>query len=87
LGAIQTVIGSVLTLLVYGLVIASVYKVFQIGKDVTEIKSLVSDIKLNMQNRIDASSSDAHTLAGNPQDLLRAIRGTSLNESLEQPPR
>lgn len=43
----QLVISGVLTLIIYGLGLFAVYRVFQISNDVSEIKNLLREIKRN----------------------------------------
>ena len=47
---IQALFTSLVTIMVYGIIIAAVFKLFQIGKDLGEIKDLLQDIKRNTQD-------------------------------------
>lgn len=47
MGQMQLIISGVLTLIIYGLGLFAVYRVFQISNDVSEIKNLLREIKRN----------------------------------------
>lgn len=86
MGSLQFVISGVLTLIVYSMILFAVYKVFQISTDVTEIKSLLRDIKRNTSVTPQAAS-----YAHSPESLVRAVHAASYEDlqepSLEDPPR
>lgn len=42
---LQAIMGGMVSLVVYGMILAGVYKVFKISTDLTEIKDLLRDIK------------------------------------------
>ena len=50
MGPMQLVISGLLTLIVYGIALFAVYRIFQISKDVAEIKEMVREIKRNTQD-------------------------------------
>jgi hypothetical protein len=74
-GLIQSVVSSGAALLVYALIVAGVYKLFQMAADVSEMKDLLRDIKRNTQD----SSTPGQPPAAqpSPDDLLRALRAES----------
>lgn len=43
----QVVISSIVTIVVYSMIVAGVFKLFQIGTSLSEIKDLLQDIKRN----------------------------------------
>lgn len=50
MGIIPMVVSGLVSIVMYALVIFGIYKVFQIGAEVTEIKDLLRDIKRNTQD-------------------------------------
>jgi hypothetical protein len=46
-GFFQAVLGGAISLIVYAMIMAGVYKLFKISSDLTEIKGLLADIKRN----------------------------------------
>lgn len=83
-GFIQEFVGGMMTLVVYGMIFAGVYKVFQISTDLNELKDLLRDIRRNTDSQLSpvaaAKSNQPATqvplpAAGqSPEDLLRALR-------------
>ena len=49
MGPIPMIISGLISIVMYSLVIFGIYRVFQIGVDVNEIKELLRDIKRNTQ--------------------------------------
>jgi hypothetical protein len=49
-GPMQAIMQGVITIFFYGLVIAAVWKLFLMAGDLTEIKTLLSDIRRNTTN-------------------------------------
>ena len=75
----QVVVGSVTSLLLYGLLIAGVYKAFQVHAELGEIKELLRDIRRNTE----AHPSGAPALApASPEDLIRAIHRQGAAEAV-----
>jgi len=74
-GFFQEVVSGLLTLLVYSLMFAGVYKVFQIATDMGEIKELLRDIRRNSDHApaIPAAVAQVHA-SQSPEDLMRALR-------------
>lgn len=71
----QEFVGGIANLVMFFLVIAAVWKLFQIGTDLGEIKNALLDIKRNQQEMVpppmpSASSSDA---ALTPEELVRRV--------------
>lgn len=48
MGLVQAVVGSMITLIFYGVVAIAVWKLFQIASDLGEVKELLSDIRRNL---------------------------------------
>lgn len=69
MGPIPMVISGVVSLVMYSLVILGIYKVFQIGTDVNEIRDLLRDIKRNTQ---DLSPTASHLPSAVP--LAQALK-------------
>ncbi len=73
--SLQFIISGALTLIIYAMVLFAVYKVFQMSKDITEIKGLLSDIKRNT-TVIAPVPSYAHS----PESLVRAVHAASYSD-------
>jgi hypothetical protein len=84
--SLQFVISGVFTIIGYGMVLFAVYKIFQISTEVTEIKSLLQDIKRNT-----SSAPPVGSFAHSPESLVRAVHAASYSDLdaqlLEDPPR
>jgi hypothetical protein len=50
MGPLQLIISGLLTLIVYGLALFCVHRIFQISKDVSEIKEMLRVIKRNAED-------------------------------------
>lgn len=50
MGPVQAIMSSVMTIFFYAMVIAAVWKLFQVGADLGEIKQILSDIRSNVTN-------------------------------------
>ena len=61
----QAFVSSVITIVVYAVILAAVVKMFQIGKDLSEIKDLLQDIK---RNTTDYAASPPHAPAPEPME-------------------
>jgi hypothetical protein len=71
LGPLQVILGGVVSMILYGLVLIAVFKLFQIHSTVNEVKELVKGIK-----------NDTHTAAvlsaaQSPENLARALQTDS----------
>jgi hypothetical protein len=60
-GAMQVIISSVMSIFSYALVVAAVWKLFQIGNDLGEIKTILTDLR-----RAAATPAALPALTGNP---------------------
>ena len=69
MGALQVVIGGVVTIVVYTLILFGIFKVFQIAGEVSEIKDLLQDIKRNTQDATPAALVHPQS----PESLMRAV--------------
>jgi len=76
----ESIITGGLTVIVYTLIVIAVYRVFQIGTDVGEMKQLLKDIR---RNTAPADSQGALTTVTRPDSaeaLVRAIHAASYQE-------
>ncbi len=72
---LQLIISGLLTLIVYGLALFAVYRIFQISKDISEVKELLRDLKRSTE---DAPAPAAAVVVAAPQAqsaeaLVRAV--------------
>ena len=82
------IFGGLVSLVVYGVVIFAVYKVFQMAGDMSEIKEILRDIRRNTEDKTfhDAAPHSA-------ESLVRAVNAASYSELVEpsathsEPPR
>lgn len=81
MGPIPIVISSLFSIVLYALLIFGVYKVFQIGVDVNEIRDLLRDIKRNTQDLTPAAS-QIHS----PAPLSKALKAYSSDPANEPAP-
>jgi len=79
LDGFQVVVGSVTSLLLYGLLIAGVYKAFQAHAELGEIKELLRDIRRNTE--VNAPAAPAMSPAS-PEDLISAIHRQGAAEAV-----
>jgi hypothetical protein len=81
----QTIIGSVTALVVYGLIVAGVIKIFQVHTELHEIKELLRDIRRNTQHGLAPVASNAPYQS--PEELIRALHreGAAQQVLSEQP--
>ena len=76
----ESIISGGLMVIVYTLVLVAIYRVFQIGADVSEIKQLLKKIE---RNTAAAASPDTLTVgsqADSPEALVRAIHAASYQD-------
>lgn len=73
--SLQFIISGVFTIIGYGMFLFAVYKVFQINTEVTEIKSLLQEIKRNTST-VPSAVSTIHS----PESLVRAIHSASYSD-------
>jgi hypothetical protein len=76
MGPLQLIISGVGSLLVYGMMIAAVYKLFQIATDLTEIKDALQEIKRNTQDAAPPGWPPA-AKESSPESLMRALGSAS----------
>ena len=83
---LQFIISGVFTIIGYGMILFAVYKIFQIGTEVTEIKTLLQDIRRNT-SVAPSTASFPHS----PESLVRAVHSASYSDLeaqlTEDPPR
>ena len=61
MGPMQVVFSGLVTIIVYGVILFGVYKLFQIGSDVSEIKELLREIRRNTENVSPLVTPPAHS--------------------------
>lgn len=76
---IESIITGGLTVIIYALVLVSIYRVFQIGADVGEMKELLKDIKNNTAPAILPMASVA-SRPESPEALVRAVHSASYEQ-------
>jgi hypothetical protein len=84
LSGFESFIGGGLTVIVYTLILVSIYRVFQIGTEVSEIKELLKDIK---RNTASGESQRSLTHVSSPPEsaeaLVRAVHAASYQEIVD----
>jgi hypothetical protein len=76
MGPVQVIFSAFGSLVVYGLVIAAVYKLFQIATDLSEIKDTLQEIRRNTQYTPPAGWTSA-SKQSSPESLMRALAAPS----------
>jgi len=72
---VQELVSSVFTFVVYALIFAGVYKIFQMSTELGEIKDLLRDIRRNTDHHLNPpAASEQSPPSQSPDDLLRALR-------------
>jgi hypothetical protein len=77
---VESIITGGLTVVVYALVLVSIYRVFQIGTDVTEMKELLKDIKNNTAPSSQPMSATVASRPESPEALVRAVHSASYEQ-------
>jgi hypothetical protein len=72
----EFVIGGAFSLIMYGLVLFAVYKVYVISNDVTEIKDTLRDLKRS----VDGLGGPVPSYAHSPEALVRAVHSASYSD-------
>ena len=81
---VQALIGELFALVGYGLLLAAVYKLFQIGADLREVKALLKTGR-NSVNGPGASRELGDSAAEYAENLLRAVSsGSSADASVRK---
>jgi hypothetical protein len=80
MGPLQLIVSGVGSLVVYGLLLAAVYKLFQIATDLTEIKDTLQDIRRNTQDAAPPGFTPA-AKESSPETLMRALGSKSYPEA------
>lgn len=71
---LQVVVSGIVTIVVYSLILAGVFKLFQIGTNLSEIKDLLQDLKRNTQDfALTNSIPPAPAPIESPAGLISAI--------------
>ena len=76
----ESIITGALTVIVYALVLVSIYRVFQLGTEVGEIKELLKDIKNNTAPAGVPMGLTASSLPESPEALVRAVHASSYSQ-------
>ena len=82
----ETIVSGGLTVIVYTLILVSIYRVFQIGTDVGEIKELLKDIKRNAAAAESQKASAPASVSHPPESaeaLVRAVHAASYQEIVD----
>ncbi len=77
MGPLQLLLSGIGSLVVYGLMIGAVYKLFQIATDLSEIKDVLHDIKRNTQDAHPPASWTSPPKQSSPESLMRALAAPS----------
>jgi hypothetical protein len=82
MNSIADLIGAGTTLVMFGLVVASVMKLFQLASDVRELKGVLLDIRRNTQGPVGLPAAPALGLSGvpTPEELVRAVHAQSFGD-------
>lgn len=76
----ESIISGGLTVVVYALILVSIYRVFQIGTEVGEIKELLKDIKNNTAGAEAHTAPAASSRPESPEALVRAVHAASYEQ-------
>jgi hypothetical protein len=82
MGPLQLIVSGIGSLVVYGLVIAAVYKLFQIATDLAEIKDALQDIKRNVQDVVPPPGWAPAAQPSSPESLMRALGPPSADPAI-----
>jgi hypothetical protein len=73
------IISGLITVVTYSLLMLSIFKIFQIGTDVKEMKELLKDLRRNAP--LDqARQAPAVSPPASPEELVRAVHAASYEE-------
>jgi hypothetical protein len=81
----ESILTGGLTVIVYTLILVSIYRVFQIGTDVGEIKELLKEIKRNtapVESQRAAATMGSHA-PESAEALVRAVHSASYQEIVD----
>jgi hypothetical protein len=78
MSSLQVILSGVGSLVVYGMLIAAVVKLYRIAADLSEIKEALQDIKRNTQDAPPPGLTPAATQSS-PESLMRALGSVSAN--------
>ena len=70
----------VMTLIFYGVIAAALYRIYQMGSDVAEIRELLKAIKRNTELANPAPAAVAAEAHNSPEALVRAVHAASYQE-------
>lgn len=89
MGPIQAILSGVITIFFYAMVIAAVWKLFQMATDLGEIKSLLADIRRNTASSETTPLTPAAPIPTGPislesaEALLREVAAESHSNTVE----
>jgi hypothetical protein len=82
MGSIQLILNGAFSLMMYGVIVYAVYRIFRMSSELAEVKELLQEIKRNTQDL-----APGPVMHGNsPEDLMRAVRAASYSPELESDP-
>jgi hypothetical protein len=73
--SLQFIISGVFTIIGYGMILFAVYRIYQISMEVTEIKTLLQDIKRNT-----SATPSPGSFPHSPESLVRAVHSASYSD-------
>jgi hypothetical protein len=82
MSSIPDLLGAATTLVMFGLVVAAVMKLFQLASDVRELKDVLQDIRRNTQGSAGLPAASALGISGppTPEELVRAVHSQSFGD-------
>lgn len=75
-------LGGVTSLFGFLLLLAAVYKVFQMSTDLRETKELLQDIKRNTQDLLPRRPAESYSGPISPEELVRAVHAQSFEDAV-----
>lgn len=77
---IQSIISGAVTVVLYVLILAAIYKIFQIGSDVSEIKATLKGMKSGAMRTQPGGSPGSVARPDSAEALVRAVHAASYQE-------
>ncbi|HTS76723.1 MAG TPA: hypothetical protein VMG40_10995 [Bryobacteraceae bacterium] len=78
--SLEPIISGLITVVTYSLLMLSIFKIFQIGTDVKEMKELLKDLRRNAPLLDQARQAPAVSPPASPEELVRAVHAASYEE-------
>jgi hypothetical protein len=79
-------VGEMMSIAALVLLVVGVMKVFQLARELREVKGLLSEIKRNMQVQNVAAARPDPQEPISPEDFVRAVHSQSYEEAVMEPP-